>query len=509
MTLVLTGSELTTDDVVEVARHGREVDLHPDAISRIKACRGFIQERISAHEIMYGVNTGIGEFSEVVLSDDQLKDFQRYLIYNHAAGIGVPFPEEIVRAAMTSRVNVHAKGYSAIRPEVTRLLVAMLNRRVTPVVCTKGSVGACGDLAPMSQIALALIGEGECFFEGERMQARQALEKAGLVPIVFEARDGLGVINGSNVITGMGCLAVHDAERFLWQAEIACAMTLEALVANMKPYDTRLHSLRGFAGAVTSASNLKQIMDGSDLLTGKQKTKVQDAYSMRSSPQVIGAARDHLRWTKSQIEIELNGVGDNPLFLAEDKVVLTGANFQGTPISLPLDTLGGAINMVCVLSERRLNRLTNPALSAGLPAFLTKGAGMFSGLMLSQYTACMQVVEQKILSTPAFNQSIPAAADQEDFVSMGMNSAQKTREILDISNGIVGIEMMAAAQGLDFRTFTPGKGTLAAKAVVREAVKFLDEDRPLFTDHNAMLEIMRSQRPLRAVEEAVGPLRAY
>ncbi|MFH2008604.1 MAG: aromatic amino acid ammonia-lyase [bacterium] len=509
MPITITGSNLTTDDVVAVARRGEPLELHADALARIGKCRGFIEERIRAKEIMYGVNTGIGEFSEVVLDDDQIKDFQRFLIYNHAAGIGEPFPEEVVRAAMTTRINVHANGYSAIRPVITQLLVDMLNRGVTPVVCTKGSVGACGDLAPMSQIALACIGEGEAFFEGDRMPARQALEKAGLQPVVFEARDGLGIINGSNVIAGLGCLTIWDAERFLKQAEIACAMTLEALVANMKPYDTRLHRLRGFQGAVTSAANLKRIMDGSDLLTGKHKTKVQDAYSMRSTPQVLGAARDQVRWAKSQLEIEINGVGDNPLFLADDKVVLTGANFQGTPISMPLDTLGGAVAMVCVMSERRLNRLTNPALSVGLPAFLTKGAGMFSGLMLSQYTACMQIVEQKILSTPAFHQSIPAAADQEDFVSMGMNSALKTRQILDISHGVISIEMMAAAQGLDFREFTPGRGTLAAKASVREVVDFLDEDRPLFRDHNAIMAHVAALNPLQAVEAAVGELTTY
>ncbi len=506
MTVVLTGETLTADQVVSVAREREEVELHPEAVERIRKCRGFIEERIRAGEIMYGVNTGIGEFSEVVLDDDQIKDFQRYLIYNHAAGIGEPFPVEIVRAAMTTRINVHCKGYSAVRPVITQLLVDMLNRGVTPVVCTKGSVGACGDLAPMSQIALAMLGEGECFLGGERMPAAAALQKAGLEPVVFEARDGLGIINGSNVIAGMGCLAVRDAERVLAQAEVACAMSLEALTANMKPYDRRLHSLRGFRGAVTCASNLKRIMEGSDLLSGRYKTKVQDAYSMRSTPQVIGAARDQLRWTRSQLEVEINGVGDNPLFLADDGVVLTGANFQGTPVSLPLDTLGGAVAMVCVLSERRLNRLTNPALSAGLPAFLTKGAGMFSGLMLSQYTACMQVVEQKILSTPAFHQSIPAAADQEDFVSMGMNSALKTREIIDISHGVLSIEMMAAAQGLDFREFQCGKGTQAARDSIREVVDFLDVDRPLFRDHNVLLRHLKAERPLEAVEAAVGPL---
>jgi histidine ammonia-lyase len=310
-------------------------------------------------------------------------------------------------------------------------------------------------------------------------------------------------------MNGMGCLAVYDAERWLVQAEIAAAMTLEALKANLKPYDTRLHELRGFPGAVTSAANIRKVIEGSDLTTGKERVKVQDAYSMRSTPQVIGAARDHLRWTRSQLEIEANGVGDNPLFLPDDRVVLTGANFQGSPISLPLDALGAAVTMVCVLSERRLNRLTNPALSVGLPAFLTKGAGMFSGMMLSQYTADMQIVEQRILSAPAFTQSIPAAADQEDFVSMGMNSALKTRQILDIANGVLGIEFMAAAQGLDFRAFTPGRGTRAAKAEIRKHVAFLDEDRPLYPDHNAMMALVKSLDILNAVEDEVGKLAIY
>ncbi|UCH85904.1 MAG: aromatic amino acid lyase, partial [Candidatus Latescibacterota bacterium] len=423
MPITVTGKGLTVDDVVAVAREGKKVALDSDAKERILKCRAFIEERIEAREIMYGVNTGIGEFSEVVLTDEQVKDFQKYLIYNHAAGIGDPAPIDHIRAAMLLRINVLAKGFSGCRLEIVQTFVDMLNNGVTPVVCTKGSVGACGDLAPMSQIALLMMGEGEAYYEGKRYSGAKALEKAGIPVPGLKARDGLACINGSNLINGIGCLAIYDAERWLLQAEIAAAMTLEALKANLKPYDPRLHELRGFPGAVTSAANLRQVIDGSDLATGKEKVKVQDAYSMRSSPQVIGAARDQLRWTRSQLEIEANGVGDNPIFLPDDKVVLTGANFQGTPISLPLDTMGASITMVCVLSERRLNRLTNPALSVGLPAFLTKGAGMFSGMMLSQYTADMQIVEQRILSTPAFTQSIPAAADQEDFVSMGMNSA--------------------------------------------------------------------------------------
>jgi histidine ammonia-lyase len=506
MAVTVTGSQLTIEDIEAVARHGERVELHPNARERIVACRAFLGRRIEAREIMYGVNTGIGEFSEVVLSDEQVRDFQRYLIYNHAAGIGEPCPEDWVRAAMLLRVNVHAHGHSGCRPEITETLIAMLNAGVTPVVCRKGSVGACGDLAPMSQIALLMMGEGEAFLRGERMEGAAALAATGIPVPGLEARDGLATINGSNLTNAVGCLAVVDAERWLKQAEVAAAMTLEALKANMKPYDGRLHQLRGFAGAVVSAANIRRLIEGSDLLTGKEKVKVQDAYSMRSTPQVIGAARDQLRWTRSQLEIEANGVGDNPIFLPEDEVVLTGANFQGTPISLPLDTLGAAIAMVCVLSERRLNRLTNPALSAGLPPFLTKGAGMFSGLMLSQYTADMQIVEQKILSTPAFIQSIPAAADQEDFVSMGWNSALKTRQILDTACGVLGIELMAAAQALDFRRFTPGRGTLAAKAAVRRRVEHLDVDRPLHPDHNAMAEAVATLEILEAVESEIGQL---
>ncbi len=509
MPVVITGTQLGLEAIVAVARGGEAVSLHPDARARIQACRAFIEQRIAAHEIMYGVNTGIGEFSEIVLDDDQVQQFQRYLIYNHAAGIGEPAPLEHVRAAMLLRANVHAHGNSGCRLEITETLIAMLNRGVTPVVCAKGSVGACGDLAPMSQIALTMMGEGECFLEGERLASDRAFQKADIPVPGLHARDGLATINGSNLLTAIGLLTLYDAERWLKQADIAAAMTLEALKANMKPYDERLHQLRGFRGAVTSAANLRKVMAGSDLQTGKEKVKVQDAYSMRSTPQVHGAVRDQLRWTREQLLIEANGVGDNPIFLPEDKVVLTGANFQGSPASMPIDHMGGAITMACVLSERRLNRLTNPALSVGLPAFLTKGAGMFSGLMLSQYTADMQVVEQKILSTPAYHQSIPAAADQEDFVSMGMNSALKTRQIVDTACGVLGIELMAAAQALDFRSYGFGRGTRAAHAVIRQNVEFLDVDRPLYPDHNAMAALVKRGDILEAVEAVVGELGAY
>ncbi len=504
--VVLDGDNLTIERLVDVARNGAKVSLHPDAEARVLQCRAMVEEKIQAHEIMYGVNTGIGEFSEVVLDDDQIKDFQKYLIYNHAAGIGDPAPMEYVRGAMVARANVLAHGNSGNRLVIVETLIAMLNKGVTPFVCQKGSVGACGDLAPMSQIALLMLGEGQAYYEGELLDGAEALARAGIEVPGLEARDGLATINGSNLLTAMSAIFLYDAMNWLKQAEIACAMSLEALKANMRPYTPLLHEIRGFPGAVRTANAIFKLVAGGDLAEGRVKCKVQDAYSMRSSPQVIGAAHDALAFARTQVEIELNGVGDNPVFFPDRNLQLSGANFQGSPVSLPMDMAGAAITMICVLSERRMNRLNHPALNVGLPAFLTKGAGMFSGLMLSQYTADMMIVENRILSMPASIQSIPAAADQEDFVSMGMNTAIKNMQILDNAYGILGIEMMAAAHALDFRDYQFGNGVQKAKEVVRRHVEFLEIDRPLYPDHTAMKELVKSCEVLHDVEKEIGPL---
>ena len=289
----------------------------------------------------------------------------------------------------------------------------MLNKGVTPYVCQKGSVGASGDLAPMSQIALLMLGEGEAFYKGKLLDGKKSMDKAGIPIPGLKARDGLAIINGSNLLTAMSAIFLYDANKLLKQAEITAAMSLEALRANMKPYTPKLHEARGFPGAIRTAKTICKLIKGGDLIQGKIKCKIQDAYSMRSTPQVIGAAHDLLSFARSQVELELNGVGDNPVFFPKENLQLSGANFQGTPVSLPMDMAGAAITMVCVMSERRMNRLNHPALSVGLPPFLTKGAGLMSGLMLSQYTADMQIVEMRILSMPASIQSIPAAADQE------------------------------------------------------------------------------------------------
>jgi histidine ammonia-lyase len=508
MAIMVDGYNLSVEKVVKVARQNEKIELHPEAKKRIQNCRALLEDKIQKREIMYGVNTGIGELSEVVLTQEQVEKYQRYIVYSHAAGYGKPLPIDVVRAAMLSRVSCHCHGHSGMRLVVTETMKEMLNKGVTPVVCEKGSVGACGDLSPMSQIALAVMGEGEAFYQGERLPSADALKRAGIKPVVLEARDGLATINGSNVITGLGALEIYDAHRWIKNSEIAAAMTLEVVNANMKAYDERLHKVRGYPGALECAENIRRITEGSELLARIGKKKVQDAYSLRSTPQVVGAARDAQKWARYMLEIELNNAADNPVFFPDEQLVLTGANFQGTPQAFALELLGTAVTTVAVISERRLNRLMNPHLSVGLPAFLTRGAGMFSGMMLSQYTAGSLVCENRILSHPAATGSIPAAADQEDFVSMGMTTALKTQQIIDNAQAVVAIELMAGAQAVDFRSpLKPSKGIQAAHSVVRKYVAHLEEDRPLYDDINKLKEVVQSGEILDAVEKAVGELK--
>ena len=507
MTLVLDGHSLKIEDVVQVARNRAPIKLHKDAIVRIDKCRGMLERKIKTREIMYGVNTGIGELSEVVLTPEQVEKFQRYLLYSHAAGCGEPCAEEDVRAAMLARLNTHCWGHSGIRNEIVQTQVEMLNHGVTPVVCQKGSVGACGDLSPMAQMAITLMGEGEVFFKGKRLPAQRGFGEAEIPTVVFRERDGLASINGSSFITGMGCLQVHDTDRWLKTQEVALAMTLEALNANMKAYDPRIHVARGYPGAQECAENIRKLTEGSALLQRPGK-KVQDAYSLRSSPQVIGAAKDAFKWARYMLEIELNHAADNPTFFPDEDLVITGANFQGTPMAFGLELLGMSVTTVSVLSERRTNRLMNPHLSVGLPAFLTKGAGMFSGLMLSQYTAGALIAESRVLSHPATTGSIPAAADQEDFVSMGMTTAIKTRQIIENAWYVVAIELMAAAQAFDFRApIKPAPATQAAYEIVRQHVKKLEEDRALHDDINNLARVARDGKILEAAEAVAGRLK--
>lgn len=499
---------LGIDDVVKVARKNEKIELSRGARGRIKRSRAVVEKLIARKERIYGVSTGIGELSEVILEPAQLKDFQKYVVYSHAAGWGDPVAIDDARAAWLTRINVLSKGYSGIRPLVVETLVEMLNRGVTPVMCQKGSVGASGDLNPLGQGALVLMGEGEAFYKGKRMGGKEAMDRAGINTLAFEARDGLATINGSNLVAGMGCLQIHDADILVKTSEIAAAMTLEALLPNMLAFDERIHRVRGYQGAIECAENIRRIVEGSEILAGRPQ-KVQESYSLRSTPQVVGAVKDTLRFVEKMFETEVNGVGDNPLFF-EDKggICLTGANFQGTPLAFALEFLGIALTTLGVLSERRMNRLINPNLNMGLPAFLTKGAGMFSGMMLAQYTAAALVCENRVLSTPAATGSISTAADQEDFVSMATTTSFKTKQIVKNSSAIIAIELMAAAQALDFRKpLKPGKGTQAALDAIRQRVRHLEEDRPLYVDIASLSDMVETGEILGAVQKVLGDLK--
>jgi histidine ammonia-lyase len=508
LTVVLDGKGLTIEKLVKVARNNEKIEVSPEGWERIKNCRKIVERLIERKEKLYGITTGIGELSEVFLTPEQVKEFQRYLVYSHAAGWGEPVAMDDARAAIVTRINTHAKGHSGLRPLVVETLVDVINKGVTPVMCQKGSVGASGDLSPMAQMALVPMGEGEAFYQGKRMSGKEAMSKAGIKTIKYEAKDGLATINGSNVICGMGALQLFDAERLIKISEIAAAMSIDALKCNMKAFDERIHKVRGYPGAIDCAENIRKITEGSEILAQKEK-KVQDAYSLRSTPQVIGAAKDTMKFCRQMFEIEMNAGADNPLFFEDDGgICLTGANFQGTPLAFALEYLGISLTTNCVISERRFNRLTNSNLSAGLPPFLTKGAGMFSGMMLAQYTAASLVCENRVLSTPAATGSIPTAADQEDFVSMGMTTAIKTRQILENACAIIGIELMGAAQAFDFRKpLKPGKGCQAAYDLIRKHVDFLDEDRPLYGDITKMAELVKSNKILETVEKEVGKLK--
>jgi len=508
MTVRIDGNSLRIEDVVRVARGNEMIELAEESSERIIESRQVVERLIAKKEKLYGISTGIGELSNVLLSPDQLKEFQKYVVYSHAAGWGEPVAVDDARAAWLTRVNVLSKGYSGLRLVVVATLIDMLNKGVTPVMCEKGSVGASGDLSPLGQGSLVLIGEGEAFYHGERMSGKEAMDKAGIQTITYEARDGLATINGSNLVAGMGCLQLFDADMLIKTSEIAAAMTLEALTPNMLAFDERLHKARGYEGAIESAENVRRIVEGSEILKQKPQ-KVQESYSLRSTPQVVGAAKDTFKFSRKMFEIEINGAGDNPLFFTDEGgICLTGANFQGTPLAFALEYLGIALTTIGVLSERRMNRLVNPNLSMGLPAFLTKGAGMFSGMMLAQYTAASLVCENRVLSTPAATGSISTAADQEDFVSMANTTALKTKQILKNSTAIFAIELMAAAQALDFRKpMRPGKGTQAAHDAVRKHVIHLEEDRPLYPDITKLSKTVESGEILEAVERAVGKLK--
>ncbi len=504
--VVITHQGLTLEDVINVAENFYELELSEEVKKSIQTSRAFVDKYVEDERVVYGITTGFGKFSDVFIHKDDTAMLQKNLIISHACGVGEPLPEKIVRAMMMLRVNALCKGFSGVQLATVEQLVDMINNKVHPVVPEKGSLGASGDLAPLSHIVLTMIGLGEAYFDGERMSSADALAKVGLEPILLLSKEGLALINGTQAMTAVACFAVRDAMMLAKQSEINLALSMEALEGISDAFDPRIHLARGQKGQISTASNLLRIIEGSEYITRPGEKRVQDAYALRCSAQVIGASKDAIEFVKQKVEIEINAATDNPLIFGEDAVI-SGGNFHGQPIALPMDFLGIAISELANISERRLERLVNPALSNGLPAFLAPDGGLNSGFMIVQYSAAALVSENKVLAHPASVDSIPSSANQEDHVSMGTIAARKAYSIATNAKNVLAMELMGACQGIDLREKRQlGKGSSVAYEVVRKQIPFVGKDRVMYTDINQFVEILESQELIHKVEEAVGEL---
>ena len=449
---------------------------------------------------MYGVNTGFGKFSDVVIGGQDLALLQRHLIVSCCVGVGEPFAVEVVRAMLLLRANALAAGDSGVRPLVVDGLVAMLNRGCC-IVPQKGSVGASGDLAPLAHLALVLMGEGRALYKGEVMDGVIAMQRAGIAPVILQAKEGLSLCNGTQAMTALGALAVHDARRLADTADIVGALSAEALRAVVAAFDERIHRSRPHAGQVTSASHLRRLLRDSPAIAESARERVQDAYALRCMPQVHGASRDAIGYVRGVVETEMNSVTDNPLVYPDEGDVLSGGNFHGQPVALAMDILGIALAELASISERRTERLLNPALNMGLPAFLTEAGGLNDGLMVAQYTAAALVSENKGLAHPASVDSIPTCANQEDHVSMGTIAARQAREILGNAQVVLAIELLCACQAIDLRELAPGPRTGAAHALLREHVAVLRDDRELHGDIEQAATLVRGGALITALRD--------
>jgi histidine ammonia-lyase len=507
MPILLDGEQLTLAVLERVARHGETVALDPGARPKVDAARATIEAALAAERLVYGVSTGFGPLSDVFINAADRETLQTNLLRSHAIGIGNPIGEAETRAILLLRANVLAKGFSGVRPEVITLLCELLNRRVHPVIPERGSVGASGDLAPLAHLSLVLIGEGEAHYCGQRLPGRDALEKAGLTPLVLKAKEGLALINGTCGLTGIGALAFCRAERLIALADVAGAMTLEALRGSFVPFDARLQAVRPHPGQIRTAENLRTLLQDSDVnMSHKDCGKVQDSYTLRCIPQVHGGVRDVLVFVREMLSRELNAATDNPLVFAGADAILSGGNFHGHPVALALDALAIALSGLCGFIERRIERLVNPLFSE-LPGFLVKASGLNSGFMVAQISAAALASETKLLASPASVDSIPTSGSKEDFVSMGWLAAIKAAQIVDRLTAILGLEFLCAAQGLDFlQPLRAGRGAQAAYECIRQHVPHLAEDRVLRADLDRVLPLIEDGSLLAAATKASAPL---
>ena len=502
----LDGHSLTIDNVVAVSRDGVRVALADSARPAIAASRELVERIAQGSEPVYGINTGVGELASQVINAADTETLQLNLIRSHAVGVGEPLDEDVVRATILLRANALAKGYSGVRPELIELLCELLNRRVTPYIPAQGSVGASGDLAPLSHLALVLVGEGECLVDGKAVSTHTVLRETHLDPITLQAKEGLALINGTQVMGALGCLLIEQAQRLIKSAQIAGAMSLEALRGTDKALDPRIHNIRPHPGQIRCAANMRCLVAGSSILASHVDcTKVQDAYTLRCIPQVYGAVLDTLEHARGILAVEINSATDNPLVFADTEEVISCGNFHGEPLAFAADAMSVALAEIANIAERTIDRLVNPHLS-GLPPFLVSKSGLNSGFMISQYTAAALVSENKVLAHPASVDSIPTSAGQEDHVSMGTISARHAQQIVRNVQHVIAIELLCAAQGIDYHDAPCAAGTAAAHEVIRTHVPHLDDDRALYRDIETVRDLLASGEIVSAVEQRIGPL---
>jgi histidine ammonia-lyase len=509
LAVALTGDDLNVEDVWSIAVEEAAATLAASAHGRMDAARELV-ERVAhgGREHTYGINTGFGRFVSRTIPEELTEELQLRLLRSHACGVGDPYPPEIVRAAMLLRANTLAKGCSGARPQITELLLECLNRGVLPHVPSRGSVGASGDLAPLAHLALPLVGEGQAWFEGERVDGADALARAGLEPLRLVAKEGLSLVNGTQFMAAFGALGIVRARRLALAADIACALSLEALQGSRTSFHPRIHELRGLPGQRESAANVLRLLDESAIIESHRWCdKVQDAYSLRCAPQVHGACRDLLAYVDRTVSAELNAATDNPLVLVDDGMLVSNGNFHGQPLAFALDALAMAVSELASISERRLERLVNPSLSDGLPAFLTSDGGLNSGFMIPQYVSASLVSENKALAHPASVDSIPTSAGQEDHVSMGNAAGLKAWQVLSNAERALSIELLAGSQAVEFLApLEPGVGVRATRAFVRALSPRVRDDRPLASDIERMADAIRDGSLIDAVEAEIGQL---
>ena len=502
--VIITGQDLTIDQIAAVCRNHAFVELSEESRKKILESRKVVDELVAEKKTVYGITTGFGKFSDVVISQDECTKLQRNLIITHAVGGGDPFPIDVAKGIMLLRVNNLSKGFSGIRLETVQTMIDMLNKDVTPFIPEKGSLGASGDLAPLSHMVLVMIGMGKAYYQGELIDGGEAMKRAGITPIVLGAKEGLALNNGTQAMTSVGALALYDAIKLAKIADITDALCFEAQNGVTDALQPRVHEIRPHHGQGITAKNLLRLLDGSKNTTRQGEIRVQDAYSLRCTPQIHGASKDAINYVKEHVDIEINSVTDNPLIFKEDRAGISGGNFHGQPMALPFDFLKIAEAELANVSERRIERLVNPAYS-GLPAFLTNHGGVNSGFMIVQYSAAAMVSENKVLAHPASVDSIPSSAGQEDHVSMGTIAARQAAEIGRNVRRVLAMELMVACQGIDMRGNKGlGKGTQAAYDLVRKCVPTLDEDRPLYEDIEYCEQILKDDSLINAVEAAIG-----